>query len=59
MTRLLRALRQRADDGMTTAEYCVGIVAACSLAFVLYKLITGGLVENLIKGLITRAFHIL
>ena len=58
MTRLLRALR-KTDEGMTTAEYCIGIVSACALAMVLYKIVTGGFVDHLIKGVITKAFGLI
>jgi len=36
------------DDGMTTAEYAVGTVAACAFAAVLYKVVTG---ESVVTGL--------
>ena len=37
------AVRQRAEAGMSTAEYAVGTVAACAFAAVLYRVVTGGL----------------
>ena len=46
------------DDGMTTAEYAVGTVAACGFAGVLYKLITSDLVMSLLKAIISKAFHL-
>ena len=58
MTRLLRALR-RNDEGMSTAEYCVGIVAACAFAMVLYKVITGSIVKGLVAGVITHALKLI
>jgi hypothetical protein len=30
--------RRRNDDGMTTSEYAVGTVGACSIAAILYQL---------------------
>jgi hypothetical protein len=30
--------RRRSDDGMTTSEYAVGTVGACSIAAILYQL---------------------
>jgi hypothetical protein len=60
MSRLLLALRKRVaavpeDSGMSTAEYCVGIVAACAFAALLYKLLTGNIVQHLLLGLVTHA----
>lgn len=45
----------RGDDGMTTAEYAVGTVAACGFGGILYKLLTSDVVQTLLKGLIERA----
>ncbi len=45
----------RRDDGMTTAEYAVGTVAACGFGGVLFKLLTSDAVQTLLKGLIERA----
>jgi glutathione S-transferase len=41
-------LRETAEDGMSTAEYAVGTVAACAFAAVLYRVVTGG---SVVKGL--------
>ena len=46
------------DDGMATAEYAVGTVAACGFGGVLYKVITSGAVLELITGVISRAFKL-
>ena len=59
--RLAATIQARAthdDAGMTTAEYAVGTVAACGFSGVLYKVITSPTVLDLIKGVITRAFHL-
>lgn len=58
MARLLRALR-REDDGMSTAEYCVGLVAACTFAMILYKVLSGNFVFNIVKTLISHALHLI
>jgi hypothetical protein len=58
MARLLRVLRG-ADDGMSTAEYCVGLLAACGFAALLYKLLTGDWVEGLVKAVISHALNLL
>lgn len=46
------------DDGMTTAEYAVGTVAACGFSGVLYKVITSPQVLDILKGVIGRAFQL-
>ena len=46
------------DAGMTTAEYAVGTVAACGFSGVLYKVITSPSVLDLLKSVISRAFHL-
>lgn len=63
MSRLLRAFRSRAavgevDGGMSTAEYCIGLVAACGFAGLLYKLLTGNWVDGLLKQVVEHIFKI-
>ena len=53
-----RSAHVRADEGMTTAEYAVGTVAACGFSGVLYKVITSDTVLNLVKDVIEKAFHL-
>ena len=36
------------EDGMSTAEYAVGTVAACAFAAVLYRVVTG---DSIVAGL--------
>lgn len=43
------------EDGMTTAEYAVGTVAACGFAGVLLKLLTSPQVMHLLERLFSRA----
>jgi hypothetical protein len=50
-----RFARFATDDGMTTAEYAVGTVAACGFAALLYKVVTSGAVSSALQGLIRRA----
>jgi hypothetical protein len=57
MRRVIRAFRDRADHGMTTAEYAVGTVAACGFGGVLYKILTSSSVIHLVEDLISRALH--
>lgn len=53
---LRRALRRcRRDDGMSTAEYAVGTIAACAFAAVLYKVVTSGPVSEALQQLVERA----
>lgn len=54
MRRTITALR-RSENGMTTAEYAVGTVAACGFGGVLYKVVTSPEVLKAISGLITKA----
>jgi len=57
MRRLWAAIRA-SDSGMTTAEYAVGTVAACGFGALLYKILTSGLVQNLVENLISHALHL-
>ena len=60
----MRALMYRiwarlcADDGMATAEYAIGTLAAAALAAVLYTVVTGQSVVTAITGLIERALSV-
>lgn len=45
------------DDGLSTAEYAVGTVAAAGLGGVLIKLLTSDEVRNLIWTLVSGAFE--
>lgn len=54
LTARLARLR-RDDDGMTTAEYAVGTVAACGFGTVLYQLLTSESIGGLVRDLIERA----
>ncbi|MBM4794401.1 DUF4244 domain-containing protein [Streptomyces sioyaensis] len=46
------------DRGMTTAEYAVGTLAACALAAALYKVVTSGPVQALLRSVIERALNV-
>ncbi len=43
------------DEGMSTAEYAVGTIAAAALAMVLYQVVTSGAVSDALQGLVERA----
>ena len=48
----------RRDDGMTTAEYAVGTVAACGFSGLLYKVVTSPEVLGLLRDVVTKAFRL-
>ena len=54
MLRKLRATYRR-DDGMTTAEYAVGIIAAVAFAGILYKVVTSSTVLTALTAIVKRA----
>lgn len=51
-------VRLRRDDGMSTAEYAVGTVAAVAFAAVLYKVVRSGAVQTALTGIIQGALGI-
>jgi Flp pilus assembly pilin Flp len=53
MRRLRRLLR--ADDGMNTAEYAVGTLAAVAFAGLLLKVLTSDTVQNALAAIVQRA----
>ena len=53
-----QAIRAVADAGMTTAEYCVGTLAACAFAAVLMAVVRSGAIKDALTGLITSALSI-
>ena len=55
MSRLWRRLTAGPEDGMSTAEYAVGTVAACAFAAVLYQVVTGDSVVAGLGALVARA----
>ncbi|MFF5108491.1 DUF4244 domain-containing protein [Streptosporangium sp. NPDC000509] len=46
------------DQGMSTAEYAVGTIAACAFAALLFKVVTSSDVQQMITGLINRALTV-
>jgi TRAP-type uncharacterized transport system fused permease subunit len=52
--RRIRELRHR-DDGMSTAEYAVGTVAAVAFAGILLKVVTSSSVQSALTTIITQA----
>jgi hypothetical protein len=53
------ALSAGGEDGMSTAEYAVGTVAACAFAAVLYRVVTGGSIVSALGDLIETALSTL
>jgi hypothetical protein len=49
----------RDERGITTAEYAVGTAAGAGLAGLLYKLLTGGFGDNLLKTLFDHVLGLL
>lgn len=47
----------KADEGLSTAEYAVGTVAAAGLGGILIKILTSPEVRDLIWGVISKAFQ--
>jgi hypothetical protein len=58
MDRIRALLRQlRADDGMNTAEYAVGTLAAVAFAGILLKVLTSDRVQAALTALVERALR--
>ncbi|GAB3679370.1 DUF4244 domain-containing protein [Saccharopolyspora tripterygii] len=55
-TRRLRAALT-GDEGMSTAEYAVGTLAAVAFATTLYAVATSGSVEEALTGIIQRGLQ--
>ena len=55
LVRRWAAVRATDEDGMSTAEYAVGTVAACAFAAVLYRVVTGGSIVTGLTDLVESA----
>ncbi|MFJ2665649.1 DUF4244 domain-containing protein [Nocardia fluminea] len=53
--RLARLLLE--DDGMSTAEYAIGTIAAAAFGAVLYGVVTGDSIINALTGIIDKALN--
>ncbi|MBC9732772.1 DUF4244 domain-containing protein [Nocardioides marmotae] len=59
-SRLPRPARPtRREDGITTAEYAVGTAAGAGLAGLLYKMLSGGFGNELLKTLFDHVLGLL
>lgn len=45
------------DDGMSTAEYAIGTIAAAAFGALLYTVVTGDSILTALTGIITRALR--
>ncbi|MFD6398387.1 DUF4244 domain-containing protein [Nocardia sp. NPDC060249] len=54
-TRITRLLLE--DDGMSTAEYAIGTIAAAAFGAVLYGVVTGDSIINALTGIIDKALN--
>ncbi|MBY4130708.1 DUF4244 domain-containing protein [Rhodococcus fascians] len=45
------------DDGMSTAEYAIGTIAAAAFGAVLYTVVTGDSILSALTGIIDRALN--
>ncbi len=60
---VVRELRSRliqaavADDGMSTAEYAIGTIAAAAFGAVLYTVVTGDSIVNALTKIIDKALN--
>ena len=59
LSRRPRRLRRADQRGITTAEYAVGTAAGAGLAGLLYKLLTGGFGDKLLKTLFDHVLGLL
>jgi len=52
-----RAMKRKRDEGMNTAEYAVGTLAAVAFAGVLLKVLTSGTVQSALSAIIEKALR--
>ncbi len=45
------------DDGMSTAEYAIGTIAAAAFGAILYTVVTGDSIVAALTGIIDRALN--
>lgn len=50
--------RGAGDDGMTTAEYAVGTVAAVAFAAVLFRVVHSAAVQTALSHIVTSALNV-
>lgn len=63
MGNIIREARARivvaavADDGMSTAEYAIGTIAAAAFGAILYTVVTGDSIVGTLTGIIDKALN--
>lgn len=63
VTRMIQDLQTRAmiiatdDEGMSTAEYAIGTIAAAAFGAILYTVVTGDNIVSALTGIITKALN--
>ncbi|WP_253660426.1 DUF4244 domain-containing protein [Williamsia maris] len=45
------------DEGMSTAEYAIGTIAAAAFGAILYTVVTGDNIVSALTGIITKALN--
>jgi len=61
--KVFRGIRTRAtsavvgDEGMSTAEYAIGTIAAAAFGAVLYTVVTGDSIVSALTGIVERALN--
>lgn len=58
LVRSVRRARLACEAGMTTAEYAVGTLAACTFAIVLLAVVKSGQVKSGLSGVVLEALGI-
>ncbi|WP_129666648.1 DUF4244 domain-containing protein [Phytoactinopolyspora endophytica] len=58
MGRIIGRIRRGGEDGMTTAEYAVGTVAACGFGGVLYQILKSDSVRGMVENVLEQAFSV-
>lgn len=56
---MTRSSRAGSDTGITTAEYAVGTAAGAGLAGLLYKLLSGGFGDQMLRSLFDHVLGLL
>ncbi|WP_306461919.1 DUF4244 domain-containing protein [Spongiactinospora gelatinilytica] len=56
--RVAFAAKGGSDRGMSTAEYAMGTLAACGFAALLYKVVTGTEIQEVLMNLINKALSV-
>nr|WP_082043202.1 MULTISPECIES: DUF4244 domain-containing protein [unclassified Rhodococcus (in: high G+C Gram-positive bacteria)] len=51
------AIMMAEDDGMSTAEYAIGTIAAAAFGAVLYTVVTGDSIVTALTGIIDKALQ--